>query len=1170
MTGPIATPRPVESPPPLAPLRAHLRDEPGLVGALGRSSTVLVVPEAARAVSVAGLVELSRRRPMVVAVPTVADAERLAADLGAYLPADSVELFPAWETLPFERVSPSIETMGRRLRTLWRLRSGDESLSVVVAPARALVQRLGPHVEDVEPVVIRSGEQIDSHGLVEELVRAGYRREYQVEHRGELAVRGSIIDIFPATADAPVRIDLWGDDVERLCEFSVADQRATVDLEEISIFPARELLPNEQVAARAQQLVASQPWGREQWQRLADGEVFEGMEAWLAWLADREHVLFDLVPDTSQILLVEPRRLRDRAADIAAEEADLGASLARTWGLENGDDDGVELPRLHVEFDRLLQHTGAPVWSILNVPDAPDSPAVTALAWPPAVGEGAALVGQLRQVVNDGYSVVICADGEGSASRIDKLLNEQGFSFPVLATPSEIAAGARRLREPGGHIVVAPLERGAILPSVKLAILAEADLTGRRRTHRAARAPRRDAQRFFEDLKVGDHVVHQVHGVARFDGMVKRAMGGVERDYLLLEYRGGDKLYVPSDQIDTIRLYSGGETPKLNKMGGADFSRTKAKVRSAVAEIAQELVVLYQTRLAQPGHAFAPDTPWQREMELAFPFQETVDQLSAIEAVKSDMESTVPMDRLVCGDVGFGKTEVAIRAAFKAVQDGRQVAVLVPTTLLAQQHYQTFSDRFAGFPVRVEVLSRFLTAAQARSVTERLASGEVDIVVGTHRLLSADIEFKRLGLLVVDEEQRFGVSHKEAIKQFRSEVDVLTLTATPIPRTLEMSLTGIRDLSLLNTPPAARQPILTYVGEYDERAVTEAIRRELLREGQVFYVHNRVRDIEQQAARIRELVPEARVAIAHGQMDEGSLEKVVMEFWEGEYDVLVCTTIIESGIDMPTVNTLVVERADLLGLGQLHQLRGRVGRAGQRAYAYLFFPQDRQLSEEAYERLKTIGEATELGSGFRIAMRDLEIRGAGNLLGTGQSGHVAAVGYDLYVQMVNEAIAQLNGEPVEEPEEITLELPMPAFLPPDYVEREDVRLDAYRRLAAVRSSADVDDIESEWVDRFGPIPEPAAALIQVAHLRAECVRAGVTDVTVTKNPALSGGGLVASISPVTLPQSKQMRLERLYKGSTYRDGDRELRLKVAGGPGVAQDIAAALKELVPDPAPLPA
>jgi transcription-repair coupling factor (superfamily II helicase) len=769
----------------------------------------------------------------------------------------------------------------------------------------------------------------------------------------------------------------------------------------------------------------------------------------------------------------------------------------------------------------------------------------------------------LRQLIAEGYAVVVCADGEGSASRIEKLLSQHGLSFPIRIPDDGTAPNPADLRSAGGSIVHAPLERGCILPAVKLALLAEADLTGRRRTHRAAKAPRREAQRFFEDLKVGDHVVHHVHGVGRFDGMVTRSMGGAERDYLLLEYRGGDKLYVPSDQIDSIRLYSGGETPRLNKMGGSDFSRSKSKVRSAVAEIAQELVVLYQTRVSTAGHAFGVDTPWQLEMELAFPFQETPDQITAIASVKEDMESTVPMDRLVCGDVGFGKTEVALRAAFKAVQDGFQVAILVPTTLLAQQHYQTFSDRFAGFPVRVESLSRFLTPAQTRSVVKRLGTGEVDIVIGTHRLLSGDITFKKLGLLVVDEEQRFGVSHKESIKQFKAAVDVLTLTATPIPRTLEMSLTGIRDLSLLNTPPAARQPILTYVGEFDERAVTESIRRELLREGQVFYVHNRVRDIEQQATRIRELVPEARVAVAHGQMDEGSLEKVVVDFWQGEYDVLVCTTIIESGIDMPTVNTLVVERADLLGLGQLHQLRGRVGRAGQRAYAYLFFPPDRQLSEEAYERLKTIGEATELGSGFRIAMRDLEIRGAGNLLGTGQSGHVASVGYDLYMQMVNEAIAELNGEVAVVPEEIVLELPAPAFLPPDYVEREDVRLDAYRRLAAVQTSGDVDDIALEWVDRFGPVPPPAAALLQVARVRAECVRTGVTSVTVLKNSTLAGPGLVAHVSPIRLPQSKQMRLARLYKGAVYREQEQELRLPVRGGAGIAEDLIAALGELVP-------
>jgi transcription-repair coupling factor (superfamily II helicase) len=527
------------------------------------------------------------------------------------------------------------------------------------------------------------------------------------------------------------------------------------------------------------------------------------------------------------------------------------------------------------------------------------------------------------------------------------------------------------------------------------------------------------------------------------------------------------------------------------------------------------------------------------------------------------MESDHPMDRLVCGDVGFGKTEVAIRAAFKAVQDGYQVAVLVPTTLLAQQHFATFSDRFAAYPIRVEALSRFLTAKEAREVSDGLANGDVDVVIGTHRLLSGDVHFKKLGLLVIDEEQRFGVSHKEAIKQLKADVDVLTLTATPIPRTMEMSLTGIRDLSLLQTAPAERQPILTYVGEYDERAVAEAIRRELLREGQVFFVHNRVADIDDKAEDLRELVPEARIAVAHGQMDEGTLEQVVVDFWEGRYDVLVCTTIIESGIDMPTVNTLVVERADLLGLGQLHQLRGRVGRAGMRAYAYLFFPPERELTEEAYERLRTIGEATELGSGFRIAMRDLEIRGAGNLLGTGQTGHIAAVGYDLYCSMVNEAISELNGETKPEEVEIKIELPIDANLPSSYVEREDLRLDAYRRLAEVRSFSDVDDIAAEWLDRYGPIPDEAGALLDVARVRAECVRTGVTEISVTKSTGFGGPPLVARLSPFELPQSKQMRLERLYKGSVYKPGAAQVQLPVRAGRAMVDTILEAFAQLAP-------
>jgi transcription-repair coupling factor (superfamily II helicase) len=658
--------------------------------------------------------------------------------------------------------------------------------------------------------------------------------------------------------------------------------------------------------------------------------------------------------------------------------------------------------------------------------------------------------------------------------------------------------------------------------------------------------------------------VHVTHGVGRYEGMVKRAIGGVERDYLLLAYRGGDKLYVPSDQIDTIRHYTGGETPTLHRLGGSDFAKAKARVRSAAQEIAQELVVLYQRRVNAPGVAFSPDTPWQQEVEEAFPYKETPDQERAIADVKVDMESDHPMDRLVCGDVGFGKTEVAIRAAFKAVQDGYQVAVLVPTTLLAQQHFQTFSERFAGFPVRVEVLSRFLTTGQAKKVTQGVTSGEVDVVIGTHRLLSGDIAFKKLGLLVVDEEQRFGVTHKEAMKQLKTNVDVLTLSATPIPRTLEMSLTGIRDLSLLNTPPVDRQPILTYVGEYDDRAVAEALRRELLREGQVFFVHNRVVDIEVKAAEIRELVPEARIAVAHGQMDEGTLEKVVLDFWEGAYDVLVCTTIIESGIDMPTVNTLVVDRADRLGLGQLHQLRGRVGRAGSRAYAYLFHPRDHALSDDAYERLKTIGEATELGSGFKIAMRDLEIRGAGNLLGESQSGHIAAVGYDLYVQMVSEAVAELKGEPVREPAEVKLELPVDANLPVAYVAKEELRLEAYRRLAVVEAAKDVDDIRAEWEDRYGPVPPEAEALLRVAHLRVECLRTGVRDVTVTANR--TGPGWQARLAPVQLRASAAVRLRRLAKDALYKEEQGQLVVPLRKGIDVAEALTILLRELVPDEA----
>ena len=1161
------------SAPALASLAPILRDEPAIASILGRSSAALSVPEPARAIAVAGISASAHRRPMLVAVSTSAEAERLAGDLVPFVGADAVELFPAWETLPFERVSPQVQTMGRRLRTMWRLHAGAEDPSllpaVVVAPARALLQRLSPHVEDLEPIIIRPGDVVDPTALAERLVEFGYRREYQVEHRGEFAVRGSIVDVFGSTEDHPVRIDLWGDDVERLCSFSVADQRAEHDLDVLTVFAARELLATPEIRERADALVAAEPWARDIWERLADGQTFDGMESWLGWLDRSEdddadgqraepggRVVFDLLGPDGLVVLVDPLRLRQRSGEIIAEEVDLAASLAPTWDRESGGD----IPRLHVDYDRLLTRTTAPVWAMTTLPEGPDVATVQAAGWHQHGGDGTQLTRQLTELGSLGYRIVVAADGAGSAERLDRLLREHGVAYRVALD------GGPTLREPGGHICVAPLSRGTILPALQLAVISEADLTGRRRTHRAPRTRRQSAATTFEDLTIGAYVVHHHHGVARYAGMVTRAIGGIERDYLLLEYRGDDRLYVPSDQIDAVRPYSGGETPRLSKMGGSDFAKAKAAVRAEVAQIAQELVVLYQKRRHAKGVEFQPDTPWQREMEEAFPFTETVDQLRAINDVKEDMESSVPMDRLVCGDVGFGKTEVAIRAAFKAVQDGRQVAILVPTTLLAQQHFATFSERFAPYPVRVEVLSRFLSNAEARKVAAGLRSGEVDVVIGTHRLLSGDIEFKNLGLLVIDEEQRFGVSHKEAIKALRTDIDVLTLTATPIPRTLEMSLTGIRDLSLLNTPPAERQPILTYVGAYDERAVAEAVRRELLREGQVFFVHNRVADIEHVAGRLAELVPEARIAVAHGQMDEGTLERVVLDFWEGDFDVLVCTTIIESGIDMPTVNTLVVDRADLLGLGQMHQLRGRVGRAGQRAYAYLFHPRDRELTEEAFERLRTIGETTELGSGFRIAMRDLEIRGAGNLLGTGQSGHIASVGYDLYVQMVNEAITELNGETVPVPAEIKVEVPLDANIPADYIAREDLRLDAYRRLAEVKTLGDVDDIAAEWVDRYGPVPQDAAALLSVGRLRAECRRTGVLEITVTRSTGIGGPPLVARVTPVALPTSKQMRLERLFKGSLYKPDALQAQLPVRGGAECVDSLLTFFAEIVPDEA----
>ncbi|MGH8946595.1 MAG: transcription-repair coupling factor, partial [Acidimicrobiia bacterium] len=1033
---------------PLAPLLDGWR-----AAALPALDSVWAVPAAGRAFAIAGL--FSRlESTLLVVIPGESDAEELVDDLRLFT--DRVHHAPAWETLPFEHVSPNTVTMAARAQARHRL--SDAEPGIVVASVRSAIQRVSP--SPVDPVTLAVGDEIEMESLIRWLADSGYHRTDRVEARGEMAVRGGIVDVFPAQADRPVRLDFWGDRLDEARFFTVATQRSEEAAAGLEAYPARELRPDAGAGERARELVRSEPWAVGTWERLVEGQIFPGMESWLPWLAPARTLVEDL-PSSAHLLLVDPARAFDRSRDLIKEESELAAALAPTWG-ETAPDAG-EHPALFLDLEEVVE--GRPVLRLPSAPGGPEDALLEVRGLDAVPGDPASVAAGLARLIERGISTVVAMDGEAAADRVAGALAEQGLALDRLDS----------LPNPRSAVVPIGIHRGFVSPELGAAVLGEKEIAGRRRAHRRTGTVRAPSPQHYADLAEGDYVVHYQHGIGRFEGLVSRTMVGVERDYLVIGYAAGDRLYVPVDQLAAVKKYTGGEAPRVSRMGGKDWSEQKQKVRQAVAAVAAEVVELHRRRAMAKGYAYDPDTPWQRELEAAFPYEETVDQIKAIADVKMDMEEESPMDRLIFGDVGYGKTEVAIRAAFKAVQDGRQVAVLCPTTLLAQQHHQTFSERLAPYPVRVEVLSRFLTAAQQRSVVAGLAAGEVDVVIATHRLLSEDVRFKDLGLLVIDEEQRFGVSAKDAIKRLRVGVDVVTLTATPIPRTLEMALTGIRDVSHIRTPPEDRHPILTYVGPYDEQAVSAAIRRELLREGQVFYVHNRVRSIDRAVARLRELVPDARFLVAHGQMSEGQLEQAMIDFWNGEYDVLVATTIIESGLDLPKVNTLIVERADLLGLAQLYQLRGRVGRSSQRAYAYMFHPPDQSLTEDAHRRLEAIGEATDLGAGFHLALRDLEIRGAGSILGEVQSGHIAAVGFDLYAELVAEAVSEMEGRPVEigSPPEVRIDLPVDAHIPESYIADQELRLEAYRRLAAATTHPEVDDVAAEWEDRFGPLP-PAA------------------------------------------------------------------------------------------------
>ncbi|WP_066634305.1 transcription-repair coupling factor [Desulfolucanica intricata] len=1121
-----------------------------------RRQLVLGLSASQKSYVMAGLIEAQQQSALIL-TSSEQEAGLLTDDLKELLPGTKILSFPVWQLLPYQVLAHSKEVLRQRLEVLKAL--CQEEKLVIIAPVEALLRRLSPyHAFCRASLCLEVGQIYDLKELKEKLAAYGYERVDPVEGHGQYSVRGGILDVYPMTSSRPVRIEFFDDEVDSIRLFEPNTQRSVENLRKVEIFPAREMIVETglwQLAYKRivseyqkQKQKLSQAGAAEALQNISRLEevldyinhstYFEGIEQYLPYFYEETVSLLDFFNQNSLVLIDEPVRVKESVEAIHRERAETYADLLRIGrvlplqykGYLNWSELYNQLELFRTVFFSFLPRQSEAIkpQKCVNFP---------VKAMQGFFGKINLLVEALLHWKKAKYRIVLLVNSIEKAKQLTSALKDHQIdAYQVKNIKQELQPG--KVIVTGGH-----LTGGFEFTSGKLVVITELEMYGQRKKPSKQRQRVQDKIELFADLKTGDYVVHVNHGIGRYEGIVQLTIGEVKRDYLLVKYAGEDKLYVPTDQVEMIQKYLGSEagSPKLSRLGGAEWSRVKSKVKEAVKEMAQELLALYATRETISGHAFSKDTVWQQEFEAAFPYDETPDQLRAIDEVKADMERARPMDRLLCGDVGYGKTEVALRAAFKAVMDSKQVAVLVPTTILAQQHYNTFQERFAKYPVSIAMLSRFRTPREQRRIIQELAEGRVDIVIGTHRLVQDDIRFKDLGLLVVDEEQRFGVSHKEKLKQMRENVDVLTLTATPIPRTLHMSLVGVRDTSLLETPPEDRFPVQTYVLEEEAVIIREAIRRELGRGGQVYYVHNRVADLDQLAAWVTSLVPESKVAVAHGQMKEDRLERVMLDFMSQKYNVLVCTTIIETGLDIPNVNTLIVKEADHMGLAQLYQLRGRVGRTNRLAYAYFTFRRDRVLSEVAEKRLAAVREFTAFGSGYKIAMRDLEIRGAGNILGPEQHGHIAAVGFDLYCRLLEDAVREAKGGEEAKLVDTVVELPVTAYIPDEYVPDTSQKVELYKRMANVSDVKQLSELEDELIDRFGDLPEAVVNLLVVARIK-----------TYARNLKIKGVSRLNGFYRLQFAQGHNLTGEKLVKLSERMagkvrfsnvDGEFEIRLK---------------------------